>query len=640
MTPEVEELRERLRYDTPFWSGGVQKDHEGRWCNPGPRSWKGCARIVDKDKRLVPLIATPWQLELDEKLEAQRAAGLPMRVIVLKARQLGFSTWVQAKIAQRVTQLPYQNAVVVAHEVEAASKLFDMAKRMHAHLPTEEELGLGFNIKPSIIAMSDSQNGRKHMEFGESSRKLREQGRTGSSMLSIDTANTPESGRSDTRNLVHLSEVAKWPDASTSGTTSKMISMLNSVPYRPETLVVMESTASGLNHFYRRWISACEGEDDPDTGETYATLFVPWWRDPDYARQFATPEDRERFAATIGTGDYGEDEPELVEVHGCTPEQLWWRRMQIRTQHHDDIDKFHQEYPSTPEEAFIGSGRTVFSGILISRAIKAAEEAPAPVVGTLRGAEFVERRTRSGTVRLPTEVLWIPEAEMDRGEPTLLVWEHPRTAESQLGLPEAERQAPGAYVIAVDCAEGSSSAITDSDFSVIQVFDHRTRQQVAVHESRIELHQLAMWVLLVATYFNKGWLAVEVNSMGIAVNDPLEKDFRYPRLFRRQRVDSTLTTPQTKTGWETTRRTKPMAEAAMGAALQDGTHGLRHPRTARQLSTYVIDDNGRHGALDGEHDDLLMAAMIAHRVMDVLLPPRDKRGGRIERHIADDLTGW
>jgi hypothetical protein len=640
MSAEVAELRERLRYDTPFWAGGVQRDREGRWCNPGPQSWKGAARIVNKRAQLVPLIASPWQLELDELLEAQRRAGLPMRGIVLKARQLGMSTWIEAKIGQRLTQIAYQRGVVVAHDVKTAGSIFQMTEIMHAHLPTEEELGLGFSIKPDVIAASFSPNGRKFMEFGERSRRLREQGRTGSSVLDIDTAQSPESGRGQTRHLVHLSEVAKWPDTATSGTKSKMVSVLNSVPYEPETLVVLESTANGLNHFYRRWMSAVEGQDDPDTGETYATLFVPWWRDPAYALPFATDDERARFISSIGTGPYGEDEGDLVELYGCSPEQLRWRRMQIRTQHEDNVQLFKQENPASPEEAFIGSGRTVFSGVLISRAIKAAEDAPAPVQGTLRGAEFVERRTRAGTVMLPQRVEWVPLEDAAHEDPLLDVWEHPVTLEGQLGLPEAERKPAGAYVISVDVAEGASNTFTDGDFSVIQVFDHRSRMQVAVHESRIDIHQLPMWVLLVAIYYNRGWLAVEVNSMGLAVNDPIGKDFRYPRLYRRQRADSTLATPETKTGWETTRRTKPMIEASFGGAMQEGTHGLRHPRTARQLSTYVVDDNGRHGAQDGEHDDLLMAAMIAHRVMDVLVPPRDKRGGRLERHVYDDLTGY
>jgi hypothetical protein len=195
----IAEARERLRYDTPYWAGGVTRGIDGTWLRPGPGAFRGVARIVDKARQLVPLTATDPQLEFDEALEGQREAGLPMRAIILKARQLGFSTWTEAKIAQRVTQLPYQNAVVVAHEVKAAGAIFNMTERMHSHLPTEEELGLGFSIKPPITGRSFSDNGRKHLSFGEPSKVRREAGRGGLRHGTSCTCRRSRSGRSGRR---------------------------------------------------------------------------------------------------------------------------------------------------------------------------------------------------------------------------------------------------------------------------------------------------------------------------------------------------------------------------------------------------------------------------------------------------------
>jgi hypothetical protein len=386
------ELRERLTYDTPFWAGGVVRTRDG-WRYPGAKDFQGLAKIVNKAGHLVPLVANPWQLEMNEALEAQRAAGRPMRAIILKARQLGFSTWTEAIITQRITMLQYQRAVIVAQDVKTAGDIFNMAKRMHAHLPSQQEIGLGFSVKPDIVGRSESQNGRKHLVFGEPSVRLRSMGRDGTSALDIDTAESPEAGRGTTRHLVHLSEVAKWPERATAGTSSKMIAVLNSVPYEPETLVVLESTANGLNHFYRRWLAAKEGAGDPMSGETYAALFVPWWREPGYQMAFHSPEARQQFIdRELGRGPYGEDEEMLSEVLGLTPEQLLWRRMQVRTQHGESLEVFKQEYPATDEEAFIGSGNPVFPGILVARAIKQVESVPEPVIGTLRAGAWRRRR--------------------------------------------------------------------------------------------------------------------------------------------------------------------------------------------------------------------------------------------------------
>ena len=630
------ELAERLRYDTPFWAGGVS---EGR--PPGPNDWHGAAKVVSKARQIVPLVAHPWQLEYDAALEAQRAQGLPMRAIILKARQLGFSTWTAAKFLQRCTQIPYTSAVVVAQDVRTANHILKMAKLMYAHLPEEHELGLGFSIKPSIIGQSESENGRAHIQFGERSRRLREQGRTWSSMFEIDTANTPDAGRGTTKNLVHLSEVAQWQK------TEKMEGLLNAVPYLEETIVVLESTARGLNHFHKRWVAAEQGAQDPLTGETYTPIFVPWWRDDRAAMPFSTPDQRERFVESIGdTRRYGETveaEPALVELYGTTPEQLAWRRMQIRTQHKGHVALFGQENPASPEEAFISSGRPFFSQILVSKAIKAAEAAPEPVEGTLRASGFRERRTRAGTIKVPTGALWVPASEARPDEPRLQVWEHPHTAESLADIPrDIPRPPVGAYVVGVDVAEGAADTFEEGDFHAIQVFDHRTRMQVAQHESRMDRHLMPLWVLLVALYYNEAWLAVEVNSVGVAVQDPIAKDYRYSRNYRRRRANTLGKDTGRLVGWKTSPETKPIAEDAMGTALEGDTRGgLRSMRAVRQFTTYVQDEKGRRGAMPGEHDDLLMAAMIAQAVMEEYRPPREKGSRSVRgRTVNDEITGY
>jgi hypothetical protein len=667
--PRTEALRARLRYDTPFWAGGVTRNADGSYNYPRTGAWQGCVKILNKQRKLVPCVAYPWQLELDELLERQRAAGKPMRAIVLKARKLGFSTWIAIKFLQRLTQIEYQAAIITAQDTATAGVIFDMAKLAHAHLPNVDELGLGFNIRPAVVASNFSPNGRKFLQFGEPSRVLRMEGRTGESMLEIDTAMSPEAGRGYTPSMLHLSEVARWQGQLA---TRKMLAQLNAVPYEPETIIVLESTANGLNHFHRRWINARDGANDPDTAETYAPLFVPWWRDPNCALPFATADDRKRFAEGIGDerklGEVAADEPALQELYSLTPEQLHWRRMMIRTQHENNVSLFKQENPASDDEAFIGSGRTVFSGVLITRAIQAAEESPAPVRGTLRPDAWEERRSRAGTIKVPTSVVWVPEADMRAGEHVLQVWEHPRPAGEAPELPEgptvptagspahlleahARRQAEedqllaqqpagaGSYVVGVDVAQGEANTFSTGDYSVAQVYDHGSHDQVAIYESRADIHELPLWLLQIALYYNTALLAIEANGPGIAVVDPLTRDYRYRRLYRRKRIDRIRNIEEDKPGWETNSVTKPAAEATFGAALQDGTHGTHDLGTARQLLTYVVDDRGRHGALDGEFDDRLMAAFIAHQVMALVRAPR--RGKRKGPRVPDDpVTGW
>lgn len=611
LSAEALEVQRRLREDTPFWA-------------------RHCARILTPAKELVPLVARPWQLELDEALEEQRRRGMPMRAIILKARKLGFSTWVTAKFMQRVTQMPNRHAIVVAQDVKTASELFRMAERIYSHLPTEEQLGLGFSIRPELVARNFAENGRKFMQFGERATQLRQ--RSLDSIYEIDTANTPAAGRGTTPSELHGSEVAHWPD------NGKLLGLLNAVPDDPGTIIVLESTANGRNHFFRRWQRAVEGEEDPEVGGSYVPIFAPWWRDPQCAARFRDEEARERFVASIGDGVYGEEEPLLIERFGCTPEQLLWRRRTIREKCEDSIELFHQEYPASPEEAFIGSGNTVFSSILISRAIGAAEKAPEPVEGWVQGVDYVTKRTRGGTVEVPTRALWVPGRDARRlpaadrppaGAEMLRVWEHPVNELTEAGKPEGERREDGCYIVFVDVAGDPESSGRDGDRHCIQVIDHISKMQVATWAGRIDHVDLRRLVLLVALYYNEAWIGVEVTGgYGLPIAVPLQQEYRYRYMFRRREVDTRTERELSKVGWETNRRTKPLMEAAMLNAFKDGTHGIRDMATALEFNTYVVNERGEHGAVPGENDDRVMAWMGAQYLADHLRPRRRRKGKR------------
>jgi hypothetical protein len=111
-----------------------------------------CAWILNEDKVAVKLKARPWQARTSTPASRstrrwRSAAGQPMRAIILKARKLGFSTWVQAKFMQRVTQQPFQYAIVAAHP-QVGGHPRGHGALMYDRLPTDQELGLGFSIRP------------------------------------------------------------------------------------------------------------------------------------------------------------------------------------------------------------------------------------------------------------------------------------------------------------------------------------------------------------------------------------------------------------------------------------------------------------------------------------------------------------
>lgn len=622
-----EKVRVRLGEDTPFWG-------------------QHCCKILNPQRKLVPLVPRPWQARtvdtpahmtpLDEALEMQRAAGLPMRAIILKARKLGFSTWTQAKVVQRLSQRPYLYGLSVAHRQKAAAVLYDMAKLMVQELPTEPELGLGFSIRPQIVNEGNTRSGAQYMVLGDKRFPTR------ASVYETMTAGSKGGGRASTPSDVHASEAAHWDDP------EFIVGLLNAVPREPDTIVVIESTANGFNDFHGRWCRAVEGAEDPDFGGTYVPLFYGWQDNPYNATLFTSEEARMRFGRTIGESSAGGDqeEIELIERFDLSLEQLLWRRSMIREECDGKLEIFHQEHPSTPEEAFIGSGNPVFSGILISRAIAEAQEEPPPVSGVLRGEDFKERRTKTGTLLIPQKAIWLPDDqalpedyETWQAGGSLQVWEHPINAKT-----EAEAQEPrpdGQYIVFGDVAQGAGTTAEDRDFSAIQVIDHVEKRQVARYVSRIDIHEFPMLLFLVATYYNMAWLAPEVQGLGIGVVDALVKDLRYPRVYRRRRAGDDRRTDQREEllGWSTDGRTKPLMEQTFAQSLKDGTHGMRDPMTARQFTTYVSDERGKHGAQKGTHDDLVISWMGARRVA-FELSPRAPKGKRGRHQPADPLTGY
>jgi hypothetical protein len=627
----VRVAQDRLRWDTPFWA-------------------RHCATVLTPSKRPVRLEARPWQARtpetpahmtpLDEALERQRAAGMPMRAIILKARKLGMSTWVQAKLMQRVTQLPFQYCLVAAHRRDAGQQLFDMARLMYRRLPLEADLG--FAVKPAWLGGTDvARGGTGYMTLGDRHRPEE------ASTYEVVTAGGKGGGRGSTPTGFHGSEVAHYEGP------EFLVGAVNAVPDEPETIVVLESTASGFNSFYDRWQRAVEGSTDPETGGLYVPLFYGWQDNPFNALPFLSDDARDRFSRTVGDPDGGGDEEEmwLVEQFGVTLEQLRWRRATRDEKCDGKVEVFHQEHPATPEQAFIGSGQPVFGGILIARAIKAAESAHTPVEGVLRPADVVERRTRAGSVLVPQRALWVPAADVtaeDRerwGTGRLVVWEHPVNEVSQQGMQAHERGPDGQYVTFVDPAQGVGT-VEDADYSAIQVIDHLSKMQVARYRSRVSIHQLPLLALLIAVYFNESWLAPEKTGLGIGLVETLRQDYRYRLLYRtRRRGDDDRSGPGDHLlGWSTNPQTKPLMEQTFGQALRDDVHGLRDPATAREFTTYVEDPKNpaRHGAQKGAHDDLAVCWMGAYRVASELKPrdPSKRRTGRVRGwRPIDPITG-
>lgn len=262
--------------------------------------------IQDKRDRLVPLKLKRAQLHF--------IAHMTGRDIILKARQLGFSTAIQAYMFKRAIENPAR-FVTMAHDDITTQKLRRMSNLFYDHL--DPALGVQ----------------RTHDNAGIT-------GYTNLSEVTIKTAGARTGGRGGTYGAgMHGSEVAFWSDAA-----AIVSGAMQAIP--PEGFIFLESTANGTQGmFYEEVQKALNGDSE------YTLHFYPWWWDEEY--QIALDPDE--------TLIYTPEEAALVEKHGLTPEQIKWRRKKMREPEMDVL--FAQEYPEDVETCFLTSGDSVFPGV-------------------------------------------------------------------------------------------------------------------------------------------------------------------------------------------------------------------------------------------------------------------------------------
>lgn len=274
-------------------------------------------KIRDKEGKIIDFKLNEPQMKLYNIIKEQKQQGKPVRIIILKARQMGFSTITESILFKETATKFNINTGIVAHKEEATTNLFNMSKRIYDNLPIE--------MKPSKKASN-----AKELVFDN------QEGTGLKSKIKCMTAGADGIGRSDTFNNLHISELAFWNNAK-----ETMLGLMQSVPNLPSTMVIIESTANGYEYFKEMWDKSVAGEND------FVPLFVGWHELEEYQMPYTG------FKLT-------EEEEKLKEAYNLTNEQLTWRRWCIANNCGGDVEQFKQEYPINPHEAFMLSGQTVF----------------------------------------------------------------------------------------------------------------------------------------------------------------------------------------------------------------------------------------------------------------------------------------
>ncbi len=280
--------------------------------------------IKSKTKGTIPFVLNDIQLDFHFKIITRRRKGLPCKFVVVKARQLGLSTYIEARLFHRVLFEKAKNAFILGDKADTASSIFAMAKRYYDGLPPAFQIPLINNSSKMLAFNTDS-------------------------LFRVGTAGADVIGRGTTNNFFHGSEVGFWKNA------SEIVSgILQTIPEDLDSEIFLESTTNGTTgdglYFYEMANTGLDPKSE------FQTIFYPWYRNKEYRKQLIEP---------IKHDDYEEF---LVKTYGLDDEQLFWRRNKLQNEFKKREHLFKQEYPSSLNEAFLKNDNSLIPNEYLERA--------------------------------------------------------------------------------------------------------------------------------------------------------------------------------------------------------------------------------------------------------------------------------
>lgn len=521
--------------------------------------------IRTKDRKIVRFKQNPVQEKFYAEVKRQYEENLPIRIICLKARQEGISTETEAIMFQRTATRGNVKTFIVAHLESSTANLFKMNKLFLEKLPDIiRPMTSASNAQEILFENPDKNLERKALNPGLNS------------SIRCNTAGGAGIGRSDTLQNVHASEFAFWRGDPLETWTG----IAQAVPAIPGTMVVIESTANGFNAFKDMWDAAVAGESD------YVPLFFAWFDNPEYVRP-AT----ENFELT-------KEEREIKEKFSLSEEQICWRRWCIRNNCSGDERMFRQEYPSTPDEAFLTSGDSFFDNEVVM-AMRQKSKTP------IRVGEFEYDFDGSSITNIKF---------VDKPGGAIRIFKEP------------DKKRP--YVL------GGDTAGDGSDYFSGFVIDNISCEWCAVLHQQYGEQEYTRQMFCLGRYYSDALIGVEVNFSTYPTQRLQE--LHYPKLYVRKLPDNYMGKLKQAYGYRTDPRTRPLMLAQLKEMFENYPELFIDFDTLGEMMTFVKNEDGRPEALSGKHDDLVMGLAVTYAIREQQRSTLKPRGHFME-HWTDDM---
>ena len=546
-----------------------------------------CLRIRDKGANLRPLDANFAQRYVEQRIQHQFSKTGRVRAVILKARQEGVSTWTAGRFFRRIHLQAGQKGLVLADSLDRAGAIFGIYTRFWENLPAE--------LQP----VRKSYANQKRLAFSHDSE------------LSVRPASDSEAGRAQTVHLLHASELAFWPPNTQRET---WVSLMQAIP-DDGSEVIVESTAKGAGGlFHELW------EQTEKKGSGWIGIFLPWWIHEEY--DLEKPLKAELEAIETSPDDFelqalSEGIPFDGKKYVLPVTRLAWRRRTIAekfggdpiTLGKDATREFQREYPATAEEAFLMSGACFFDEDelrkLANRTNDPVQVGVLEETGTPTGIRF--RETARGSIDIFEKPQ--PKAHYVIGADTATGKE----VVSRRTQDQAAREAGGRdYSCAVVLKLGEEGKTLP--------------EEVAILHGYIPPDQFARQLAMLGKFYSCGGPArshptlrdpalimVESNhASGQRVLEYLREIVKYRNIYWQREINTRTKHVEKRPGWRTDDRTRIILLDSLAEAVRKAKIVIPCRNTIREMTTFVVWEDGKPAGEEGCHDDRVMAFALAY----------------------------
>ena len=500
--------------------------------------------VVDKNQRTMPFFLNDVQHEFINTLNKAKEdyeAGLitDISLLVLKGRQQGFTTLVTA----------YQLSCSILNRNFQGFTLADKSDNSEAIFQNKAKFP--YSQLPECLQPSEKYNNRKQLLFEKIN-----------SSWAVDTA-TKDVGRSRTVNFFHGSECAFWKDgiAPIQGALGEA--------FTKNCIKIYESTANGYNDYQKMW----------DSG-VHINCFYEWWKTREYRIEFRSDDAKEAFLHNIDTkkGWIWERLRWLRNEKHLEAEQLYW--YWNKYDKYLDKDLIKQEYPCTPHEAFLLSGKNVFdTAILLER------------------LERLSPPLKTGYFKYDYDGLRI----------TNIQWVNDKSGYIKL------YQLPNTPAFTQYCI-GGDTAGEGSDYFTGHILDAKTGNQVAVLRHQFDADQYTRQMYCLGKYYKDALIGIEANFDSYPIME-LQR-LGYMKQYTRVAQDTYTGKTEKRFGFKTTSLTRPTIISRLIEIVREHCDTINDKETLEELLTIIRNEKGRIEAPEGGHDDMMMGLAIAHHIRE------------------------